>query len=146
MMIKKVVLALLATGVLVGAYVYFFMLNKSHPDYENLEADLNISAIELYKDCQNGNALKYTGKILEVYGTPTHVETADTRIILVYVYNEGLFGPEGIRATLLPDFNEKTIEVDLSQPILIKAYCTGFNDTDVILEKASIIQPQNLKK
>ena len=33
-MIKKVIIALVIIGAIGGAYGYFFMYNKSHPDYE----------------------------------------------------------------------------------------------------------------
>lgn len=140
-MVKKIIIFLLLTGVFVGGYVYFFMLNKSHPDYEKLDADLNISVEALFNDCRDGNALKYTGKILEVYGQPTKLEKPDSVYVLVYELDEGMFGPEGVRATFLDSYKQALDEMDLQKPFMIKAYCTGYNETDVILEKASIVQP-----
>jgi hypothetical protein len=142
-MMKKVLIAILLMGLITGGYVYFFMLNKSHPDYELLEAELNMAASELFKDSQSGNALKYTGKILEVYGTPTKLEKTENQVVLVYEFEEGMFGPEGIRASFLPQYHQDLSQLDFQSPILIKAYCTGYNDTDVILEKASIVSTKN---
>lgn len=138
---KKVLLALLIIGALVGGYVYFFMLNKAHPDYEHMEADLKINAEELFHDCRDGNALKYTGKLIEVRGVPTSIDVSDSLKVLVFVYDEGMFGPEGVRATLLNHYNDAAKNISFDKEIMIKAYCTGYNDSDVILEKTSIIQP-----
>jgi len=140
-MIKKLLIILILIGALIGGYVYFFIINKSHPDYENMNADLKITAEELYNECRNGNALKFTGKLLEVKGKPTNIEINDTLYTLVYVFDEGMFGPKGVRATLLKSYNKLVKDLDLNKTMIIKAYCTGYNDTDVILEKTSIVKP-----
>jgi len=140
-MIKKVILVLLVIGALTGIYVYFFMLNKSHPDYENMKPDMYLSAEELFNNCRDGNALDYTGKLIEIVGKPSNLEINDTLYTLVYEFDEGLFGSEGVRATFLKFYNQKLNKIELNQNITIKAYCTGYNDTDVILEKASILKP-----
>lgn len=140
-MIKKVIIALLIVGVLAGAYVYFFMLHKSHPDYEQMDSDIKITAEKLYNDSKNGNAATYTGKLLEVNGTPSSLEVNDSLYILVYAFDEGMFGQEGVRATFLSHYNDKAQKISFDKEITIKAFCTGYNDTDVILEKASIVQP-----
>jgi len=138
-MFKKIILVLLVIALLGGAYGYFFMYNKAHPDYENLEAEITITAAELFSECKNGNALKYTGKLLEVAGNPQSLEINDSLYSLVFVFDEGMFGAEGVRATLLPQYHQKIEEIQLPHKMTIKAYCTGYNDTDVILEKSSII-------
>lgn len=140
-MIKKVIIALIALGVITGVYVYFFMLNKSHPDYENMEADVKISAVKLFEECKSGNTASYTGKLLEVSGTPSGIDINDSLVTLVYVFDEGMFGPEGVRATFLSSYNENAKKITFDKDITIKAYCTGYNDSDVILEKASIVKP-----
>jgi hypothetical protein len=58
---------------------------------------------------------------------------------MVFVFDEGMFGAEGVRATFLPKYNEKVKNLILGASVTIKGYCTGYNETDVILEKASII-------
>jgi hypothetical protein len=140
-MMKKIILTILIIGVLSGVYMYFFMYNKSHPDYANMDADIKISAQDLFQDSQNGNALKYTGKLLEVMGSPSKLEISDSIYTLVYVFDEGMFGPEGIRANFLVEYAHQLQDLSYPKEITIKAYCTGFNDTDVILEKAIIVQP-----
>lgn len=141
-MLKKIFIGLLAIGLFLGVYAYFFMYHKSHPDYENLEADLMIGTEELFYQCRDeGNAALYTGKILEINGLAHQIEKHDSLMTLVFVYEEGMFGAEGVRVTFLPQYNQKISKLELNSKISIKAYCTGYNDTDVILEKASLINP-----
>lgn len=138
-MFKKIILVLIVIALLGGAYGYFFMYNKSHPDYEHMKADLSISAEKLFTDCRDaGLAAEYTGKLLEVSGVPTSMEQNDSSWTAVFVFDEGMFGPEGVRATFLNHFNKDLSENVVGKEMTIKAYCTGYNDTDVVLEKASI--------
>lgn len=44
-MLKKIILGLLLIGLIAGAYGYFFMYNKSHPDYQNLDAEISILSL-----------------------------------------------------------------------------------------------------
>lgn len=139
-MLKKVIISLLVIGLLGGAYGYFFMYHKSHPDYENLEADISISTEELYFQCRDeGNAALYTGKIIELTGRAHQIEKNDSLRTLVFIYDEGMFGSEGVRVTFLAKYNQQINDLDLRSEIRIKAFCTGYNDTDVILEKASLL-------
>ncbi len=140
-MIKKIFIVLLIIGAFLGGYMYFFMYNKSHPDYANMPAELKINALDLFQDSRNGNAIKYTGKLIEVKGSPSKLEINDSIYTLVYVFDEGMFGPEGIRANFHSDHGDQLKGLSFPKQLTIKAYCTGFNDTDVILEKAIIVQP-----
>lgn len=140
-MMKKIVVVLLIIALLGGVYAYFFMYNKSHPDYEKLDADMKITAEKLFTDCKNnGNASLYTGKILEITGKPTSLEKNDTIYTLVFAFEEGMFGDEGIRASFLPNYFDQLNTLNLKDVVVLKAFCAGYNDTDVILEKASIVK------
>lgn len=139
-MIKKLIIALLFMGVLAGLYGYFFMYHKSHPDYEKLSADVKISAEELFSQCKNENkSSQYTGRILEISGQAHALENNDGMITLIFEFEEGMFGSEGVRVTFLTQYNQEVLGLDLNTKIKIKAYCTGYNGTDVVLEKASLI-------
>jgi len=139
-MLKKIILVALVIGLLGGAYGYFFMYNKSHPDYEQMDAEISVSAKDLFNACRDeGMASKYTGKLLEISGIPTDIEVHDSLSTLVFVFDDGMFGPEGVRVTFLNHFNDQVQQIPMDKELTIKAYCTGFNETDVILEKASLV-------
>jgi len=67
------------------------------------------------------------------------IETADSLVIAVFVFNQGDFGDEGIRCTMMKKFNDEANRLQPDGEIIVKGYCTGFNETDVILEKCSLI-------
>lgn len=140
-MLKKVILVVVIIGILGGAYGYFFRYNKSHPDYEQMDAEISVSAQDLFNACRDeGMSSKYTGKLLEISGIPTDIEVHDSLSTLVFVFDNGMFGPEGVRVTFLNHFNNQVQQLSMDKELTIKAYCTGFNETDVILEKASIVE------
>ena len=140
-MFKKIILSFLILGVLGGAYVYFFMYNKSHPDYENMPVEVTISAQDIFLQCrEDAKAADYTGKMIQLTGTPQEIETNDGVKTMVFVFEEGMFGAEGVRATFLPKYNDEVKALAMNTEMSLKAYCTGYNETDVVLEKASLIK------
>ena len=104
-----------------------------------------VEAEELfYKYHQNrssGDSL-YTGMVVQVFGEIDKVESPDSSLIAIFVFEQGMFGDEGVRCVLLPAHHEKLKAYGPKDFIIIKGYCTGFNDTDVILEKSSIIEEE----
>lgn len=143
MNLKKVILILLIVGLGVGLYVYFFVLNKSHPDFAGLEADFQIPAEQLYQEFvadPTAASAKFNGKMIQLSGQINSMEAVDTLSIAVYVFNEGMFGDEGVRCTFLKAGLEGKTSVEDLAGYEIKGFCSGFNETDVILEKCSIVK------
>ncbi len=138
----KIILGLAIIGIIAVLFGYFFVYNKPHTDYENAEAEYTLNAPELYNafvEDKHGADSLYTGKVILIEAPLTKKETADSLVIAVIVFNEGMFGDEGIRCVMLPKFHETIMAYQTGDPIKIKGYCTGYNDTDVILEHCSII-------
>jgi hypothetical protein len=67
------------------------------------------------------------------------VETPDSLTIVVFALGEGMFGDEGIRLTMLDNHSQAAIALLKDASATLKGYCTGYNGTDVILEKCSIV-------
>lgn len=140
----KILLGLFITGIIVGVCVYYFVYNKPHPDYEKMEAAFTIPARELYIAYTTDKVeadKKFNGKVVMISGTLKKIETTDSLVIAVFVFNQGVFGDEGIRGTFLPKLNELGKKLLPDTEIKLKGFCTGFNDTDVILEKCSMLNP-----
>jgi len=138
----KIVLGLMVVGMIALFLVYKFIYNKQHPDYENIEASFSVNAQELYnayKTNKDAASAKYNGKVIALTGKLSKVETADTLVTAVFVFAQGDFGDEGIRCTMLRKFNDAAGKLQPDGEVKIKGYCTGYNETDVILEKCSII-------
>ena len=139
---------LLILGIGAAIIGYFFVYNKPHKNYEKAKAEYRLDSESLFsqyntnrKDAEH----TYNGKVIEVTGTVSSVETPDSLTIVVFAISEGLFGDEGIRFTVLNNYREAALALEKDERVTIKGYCTGYNDTDVILEKCSIItQDSNL--
>lgn len=138
----KIFIVVAVIGLAGLAYVWFFVYNKAHQDIEKSTPDFVVTADDCYthySQGQNTELKNYTGSVIQIRGTPSLIENNDSLLVVVFVFNNGMFGDEGIRCTLLPSYNKKAQNIDLTKIITIKGYCSGYNDTDVILEQCSII-------
>jgi hypothetical protein len=139
----KIILSLFVIGIIAAVLIYVFVYNKSHPDFEKMKPDYTLSASDLYNSFKantTGSETKYNGKVLSISGTISKVESTDSLVIAVFVFNQGMFGDEGIRCTVLPSYNEEAKRLQPNCVYSIKGFCSGFNDPDVILEQCSIIK------
>ncbi|MCX6286049.1 MAG: hypothetical protein NTY96_02930 [Bacteroidetes bacterium] len=139
----KVLSVLIFASVLVSFLVFYFLYNKPHPNYETMNADYTVSAADLYKSFTANKAeagTMYNGKVIAITGKLSKVEVADSLTICVFVFNKGMFGDEGLRCTMLPNYCGQVKKIPPDTEVRLKGYCTGFNDTDVILDKCSIVK------
>ena len=139
----KFLLVLGFLGIVAVFLIYKFYINKPHPDFEAAVPEYVISANDLFdqyvKDKSSADKL-YTGKVIQIEGILSKKDVNDTNVYLIFVYNEGMFGDEGIRCRLLPKYNRlATEEIEINSDIEIKGFCAGYNETDVILDKCSIL-------
>ncbi len=138
----KIILGLAAAGIATVLLINHFVINKPHPDFEKIKADYSLNAGTFYNGFktskENANKL-YNGKVIEITGKLARVESADTLTIAVFVFSQGIFGDEGIRCTMLNKFGAEVKKLKPDGIIRVKGYCTGFNETDVIMEHCSLI-------
>lgn len=145
---KKIGLIAIVLLILAGAaafIVYKYVYNKPHTDYVKAKAELSVAAKRLWTDYSMNKDIadkKYTGKVLEIEGKIMRVETVDNLVIVVFAYRRGDFGDEGIRVTMLPEYQQAAKGINPFKDIKIKGICTGYNDTDVIMESGSIVGSQ----
>ena len=145
-MSKKLIIilfAILAIALIAGALVYKFVYNKPHPDYISLKPDVTLTAENLFNaftSDQTTASTTYNGKVVELSGKISKTEQADSLVIAVFVFKQGDFGDEGIRCSMDPRENQKALSLTPNQDVKIKGYLTGYNGTDIILEKCSISQ------
>jgi len=129
---------------LIGAFLaYKFIYNKPHPDYEQIKTEAFLEASDLFDDFKINSELsaqKYNGKMLEISGIYKEIEDHDSVMIIVFAFESGMFGDEGVRCTFLPKYYNQLKEGKDNNEIRIKGFCSGYNQTDVILEKCSIIK------
>lgn len=137
----KIVLAIVLIGIIAALLGYFFIYNKPHKDYEKAKPAFTLPAKELYDafvSRKDESSAKYNDQVILLSGRVSKIEATDSLVIAVFVFNQGMFGDEGIRCTFLPKYNETARKILPDSEIRVKGYCAGFTDTDVILEQCSL--------
>lgn len=138
----KIIAGLFVIGIMAALYVWFFVYNKPHRDYEKAKPDHKLSAQEVFSQYRNDKALAdslYAGMVLQVHGRLAKVESRDSLVVAIFIFDQGMFGDEGVRCTMLSNQHSVLENFGKGDHIVIKGYCTGYNDTDVILEHSSVI-------
>lgn len=143
---KKAIKLLSIAGVLAViafVYVWFCVINKPHADYANMDPDVEVTGFKLYNDYKMDPVKAndtFGGKLVLISTPPSKIEKNDSLFTLVWVFESGMFGDQGIRCNMLAEFGEGISRPGSIDNLQIKGYCTGFNDTDVILEKGSVVK------
>jgi len=138
----KLFLGLTLLGIISVLLGYFFIYNKPQPNYEKADAEYKMPARDLFREFVQNKAQAdslYTGKIVLIDGQLSRIEQVDSLVLAVFVFGSGMFGEEGVRCTMLPNFKERLILYDTTASIRVKGFCTGYNN-DVILEHCSIVE------
>ncbi len=135
-----VLLAIFFTGIAVALALYILVYNKPHTDYERANPEWVISAEELYYSFIHDEVAAnnmYTGTVVLVDGQVADVEQVDDLVIVSFIFEEGFFGGEGVRCTMLEGHHARALELLTGENVTIKGLCTGFTGSDVILEHCS---------
>jgi hypothetical protein len=138
----RILLSFIVVGIIALVLVYKFVYNKPHPDFQNIRPDFTMGARDLfdaYKKQKGASTKRYNGKILQIDGTLTRVEAKDSLAIVVFSFEQGIFGDEGIRCTMIKKLNEDAKKLVSGGTVKIKGFCSGYNDTDVIMEQCSVV-------
>lgn len=139
----KIVLILFVIGVVAAFLIYKFYINKPHQDIEKSTADYSLTAESFFKEYtanKDSADKKYSGKVIEISGPVSKIETIDTLVVAIFVFRQGDFGDEGVRCTMLHNYDDETKKIAVGTQLRIKGFCSGYNDTDIILEKSSLVK------
>ncbi len=136
----KRLLILFAILLIISSFIWLYVFHKPKADYKTVAADYTIYAEQLYKEYSSKAGQQYTGKILAVSGTATGIESNDSIFTVVFVFNEGMFGDEGIRCVFLPEYNNELKKINFPAHVNLKGFCAGYNETDIIIEHCSFVE------
>jgi hypothetical protein len=139
----KIALGLLVTGIISAALVYHFVINKPHRDFEKAKPSFIVSASDLFESFRADRTLaesKYNGQVVLLSGKLDMIEASDNLVTGVFVFDEGLFGDEGVRCTMLPEHAPTMKSLPIGSEVSLKGFLTGYNETDVILEHCSFVR------
>jgi hypothetical protein len=139
----KILIALIFLGAIGGFLVYKFVYNKPHTDYEKAKAEYTLTAKELF-DAYRADATaageKYNGRVIEVSGMVWEVEQMEEAVTAVFVFDEGIFGPEGVRVTMLSNHRDSLKNHPKGKNLRLKGFNAGYNESDVIVASGSVVK------
>ncbi|MFZ4546180.1 MAG: OB-fold protein [Bacteroidales bacterium] len=140
-----IILGILAVvGIIAAALVWKFYVNKPHDDIEKTEPAYSLSIEEIWR--QYNSELKtadslYTGKVIQLSGAVSRVDKNDTIVSVIFVMAaDEMFGDKTISCQMYKRHNEEAQSITTGTVLKIKGFCTGYNDTDLIFNKCSIIK------
>jgi hypothetical protein len=142
--LKIIIVVFLLLTLIIGGF-YIYVSTRKHPDRTQEKPEAQVTAADLYnaftKNSLSASKL-YGGKVLHVEGIVDSIEIIDNRKIILFFLNDGMFGPEGVRLSL---HESETREIFIGDNVVLKGYCTGFTESDVIVEDATIVHQNNEK-
>ena len=136
-------IALFAIGLVSAGLVYRFVINKPQPDFEKAKPAFIVSATDLFDSFRSEREKaeqKYNGQVVLLSGKIDKIEISEDLVTGVFVFDQGIFGDEGIRCTMLPNHSSNLKSIREGSEVQLKGFLTGYNDTDVILEQCSVIR------
>jgi len=144
---KKIVIVLgvlAVIGIIAAALVWKFYVNKPHDDIEKMDPAYSLSTEEIWKqfnvEYKTADSL-YTGKVIQLSGTVSRVDKNDTIVSVIFVMAaDEMFGDKTISCQMYKRHNEEAQTIAPGTLLKIKGFCTGYNDTDLIFNKCSIIK------
>jgi hypothetical protein len=137
---KKLILIILAAGIVIGGLVYLYVFRKSDtsgvtgkPDY-TMPADSLVAYFDKNEDAANKI---YNEKIIQVKGLVAEItkDSASYNIVL-----RDSSASEGVSCTTGSDQLGKAKSISIGKTVEIKGICFGKNLIDVSLNKCTIIE------
>jgi hypothetical protein len=140
----KIGLVLSVIGIIAAVLVWKFYINKPHEDIDNATPAYSLSTEEIWKqytsDLKNADSL-YTGKVIELSGSLSGVYKNDSLVSVIFVMAaDSMFGDKTIGCQMYKKHNVEAAALAVGAKVKIKGFCTGYNDTDLIFNKCSIIK------
>lgn len=128
---------------LLVAYSYFFIYNKSHVDTLTAKADHELEAIELYqhfsKDEVTANK-KYLGSILKIEGVILDIEYTAGKISAIRLDVGDIL--DAVVCEADPIYKREMPDLKVGDQLIVQGVCTGFLD-DVIINRCVVLEIKN---
>ena len=137
-MLKKILLLLLAGG-LVGGSVGYYLWTKKVPSMQGQKPDFEISAEQLFAEFSNDETVataKYAGKIVAVTGKVRESSKLEDGTPKVILETGNDFG---ISCEFDPNTKHTRTEFQPGATLIIKGECAGLN-FDVQLARCAVVE------
>ncbi len=142
--IVKIALILAGLGLIAAALVWKFYVNKPHEDIEKATPAFSLATEQIWQefttDSQKSSSL-YNNKVIELTGKMSRVISGDSLVSVVFDMEvDSLFGNKSISCEMLQKNNDEAKALAPGSPVTIKGFCTGYDETDIKLNKCSIVK------
>ena len=142
--IVKIGIILAVIGVIAAAFIWKFYVNKPHDDIDKATPAYSMTTEEIWKS-YNANLKTadsiYTGKVIEITGNLSRIDKNDSLVSVIFVMDaDPMFGDKTISCQMYKKHNDEAASLVKGSSVKIKGFCTGYNDTDIIFNKCSIIK------
>jgi hypothetical protein len=140
----KIGLILAALGLIAAALVWKFYVNKPHDDIEKASPVYSMATEQIWKeyttDSQKSSS-QYNNKVIELTGNVSRVNVGDSLVSVVFDMEiDSMFGNKSISCEMLQKYNNEAKALAAGTQVKIKGYCTGYDETDIKLNKCSIVK------
>ncbi len=140
----KIGLILAGLGLIAAALVWKFYVNKPHDDIEKATPAYSLATEQIWKefttDSQKSSSL-YNNKVIELSGKVNRVNSNDSLVSVVFDMEvDSMFGNKSISCEMLQKYNDEAKTIAPGTLIKIKGFCTGYDETDIKLNKCSIVK------
>ena len=140
----KVLIGLAIIGIIAAFLVFKFYINKPHEDIEKATPAYTLGSESLWKQFNENQEIAdsmYTGQVIEIQGICNKIDKSDSIVNAIFVMEiDSMFGDKSIRCKMLKKYNEQASALSTTEPVKIKGFCTGYNGTDIIFNKCSIVK------
>lgn len=140
----KIGIILAVTGVIAATLVWKFYINKPHDDINKAIPAYSISIEEIWKSYNADPKIAdsiYTGQVIELTGNLSRIDKNDSLVSVIFVMDsDPMFGDKTISCQMYQEHNDEAASLVVGSKVKIKGFCTGYNDTDIIFNKCSIIK------
>jgi hypothetical protein len=140
----KIALILVAIGLVVGALVWKFYVNKPHADIENATPAYSFATETLWSQYNTNRKTAdslYNNQVIELTGSLSRIDKNDSLVSLIFVMDaDSMFGDKTIACQMYKKHNDEAGVLTVGSKIKIKGVCVGFDDTDVKFNKCSIVK------
>jgi len=131
MNMRKAILLLVVLGVIAGALVYVFVVNKPHTNVAKTEAAYEGLATGLYEAFQNNPETaveQYVGKVVQVSGILVEVGGTDGSMNLQLEAGNPMGG--GLTAALAAAAHEAAGALEPGQKVTVRGECSGLDEDE----------------
>lgn len=135
-MMKKVILGILALGILGGGFAYM-QFNKEHRDIMAEEASIQIESVDLfqaYVDDEVGANALYLDKVVEVTGVISEISKEVGTEMIVLQTKDDFFG-----VNVYFDEANSLEGLVSGNSVRIKGHCTGGDEMGVVMAHCSVL-------